>query len=111
MKASLRVVRQPEEISLPLLTYGIPYACTHSFRPGPKVAAMASCYSEIGEWREMRSPRIRIIDYRGGLNYHSQVVRMLQACSGRTDKQLQEQNSPNLGTKLQPTTVHVRQPV
>ena len=34
---------------------------------------------------------------------------MLQASSGRSDKQKQEQNSPNLGTKVQPTPVQTDQ--
>ena len=39
----------------------------------------------------------------------SQVVRMLQLSSGHSgigDKQQQEHNSPNVGTKVLPTPVH-----
>ena len=38
--------------------------------------------------------------YMAGLKYHSQVARIFQASSGRSGKQQQEQNSPNLGKKL-----------
>ena len=38
--------------------------------------------------------------YRVGLNYHSQVVRMMQASSGRSGKQQQQQNSPKPGRSL-----------
>ena len=43
--------------------------------------------------------------YAGGLDYHSQVARMLQAGRGRGGKQQQKQHSPNLGTTfLHPCT-------
>ena len=38
--------------------------------------------------------------YRGGLNYHSQVVRMMLASSGKSGQQQQEQSSPTMRTKL-----------
>ena len=38
--------------------------------------------------------------YWDGLNYHSQVVGMLQASSGGSNKQQEEQISPNLGTAI-----------
>ena len=41
-------------------------------------------------------------DYRARLKGGPQVARMLQARTGRSDKQQQEQNSPNLVHQLQP---------